>query len=161
MSDDQNLNDDGTPRAPLDPNIREQMRRQEQTIKEQEARIRTSELRAIYSELGIPDAGAGKLFRDTYPGDATVEAVRAAAESYGDAVLAKVDDPRQNELEALRRMNSAADPTQSPEAQDILNATLEKLAATQKPGGGGIEEFDRIMASPEVQALRTQPINFN
>ena len=160
MSDDPNdLN--GDPGNVLDPRIREQLRSQEQQIKDANARIRASDLRAIYAEIGIPDSGAGKLFRDTYPGEATVEAVRAAAEGYGDAVLPKAVDPRQDELEALRRMNNAGDPTQSPEAQDILDQILARLAATQKPGGGGIEEFDRIMASPEVQALRTQPVNWN
>lgn len=161
MSDDPTLNDDGTPREPLDPRIREQLRRQEQELSEANAKIRASDLRAIYAELGIPTTDVGKLFRDTYSGDATIDAVRTAAEGYGDAVLPKQVDPRADQLEALRRLNAAGDPSQSPEAQDILNTTLEKLAATQKPGGGGIEEFDRIMASPEVQALRTQPINFN
>src|SRR5580698_8738598 len=148
MSDDPTLNDDGTPREPLDPRIREQLRQQEQTIKDQDARIRASDLRAIYAELGIPDTGAGKLFRDTYPGEATIEAVRAAAGGYGDAVLPTtvIDDSRQADLDALRRMGNASDPTGSPEAQDILAATLAKLEAAVSPRGGDpvdqLAEFD-------------------
>ena len=162
MSDDPNENEG----EPLDPRIREQLRTQERELKEAKSQIRTSELRAIYSELGIPDAGAGKLFRDTYPGEATVDAVRTAAGGYGDAVLPPViNDTRQDDLDALRRIQNASDPTGSPEAQDILAATLAKLHAAvndrSKDPSDQLAEFDRIMDSAEVQALRHQPVNFN
>lgn len=146
------LNDDGTP--VLNPRIREQLRNQEKQLAEANKRLRDAELRVIYAELGIGTSGAAKLFRDTYSGDATVEAVRNSAAEY-DVLPKQVDNAHQGELDALRRINGATDPTTSTDAQDVLNEVLAKLRKAKN-----VEEFDEIMGSPEVQALRHQPIAF-
>jgi curved DNA-binding protein CbpA len=158
MTDDTNeevtLNDDGTP--VLNPRIREQLRNQEKQLAEANKRLRDSELRAIFAEVGIGTTGAAKLFRDTYSGEATPEAVRNSAAEYD--VLptnSSVDPGRQSELDALRRINGATDPAASSDATDVLNDTLAKLRKAKT-----VEEFDEIMGSPEVQALRHQPIAF-
>lgn len=47
-----------------------------------EAKIATFTRSATFDELRIPNTGAGKLFRDTYQGELTPEAIVAAAVSY-------------------------------------------------------------------------------
>ena len=143
--------------AVLNPRIREQMRNQERENAALKKQLRDSELRGVFAELRIPTTGAGKLFRDTYQGEPTLEAVKQAATEYD--VLPKgevvVDQAKQAELEALRRVNGAVDPTDTKDASEILQDVLAKLRAARST-----EEFDAIMASAEVQSLGSQPISF-
>lgn len=144
----------------LDENIRKQLRSQAKALKDAETKIREAELRATYTELGIPNEGAAKLFRDTYSGDPSPEAVKAAASQYGDAVLkpappSELELERQKQLEALSRINGA-DGTAAPEGQSMLDELLAKLTAAKNSP----EEMDAILASPEAQALKNQPIAF-
>jgi hypothetical protein len=166
MSDSQDDLKDEQGNPVLDKNIREHMRKLERENAEVKAKAQAAELKSVYLELGIPNEGAAKLFRDTYSGEPTVEAVRAAASQYGDAVLktsapSAADLERQANLDALSRINSSTDAGGDRDAQDILETTLQKLrAAVAKGGDLGKAEYDEIMASPEVQALRNQPISF-
>lgn len=157
------LDQDGNP--VLDPKIREHMRKLEKENAEQKQALKSAQLQGIYAELGIPKEKGGLLFRDNYNGEATVEAVREAATKY-DVLPNGGQTPeeleRQAQLEALARINSSTDQGGgSRDAENILDTTLAKLrAATAKGGDAGKAEFDAIMASPEVQALRNQPISF-
>lgn len=156
MTDDNEevtLDNDGN--AVLNPRIREQLRNQEKQLAEAQKQLRNSELRAIYAELGIANTGTSKLFRDTYSGDVSLEAVRNAASEYDVLPKSSVDAGQQGELEALRRVNGATDSTTSTDAQTTLNDILAKLKKAKNT-----DEFDEIMGSPEVQALRHQPISF-
>lgn len=162
MTEDNELKDEaGNP--VLDKNIREHIRNTERELKESRERAKAAELKAVYLELGVGDDGVSKLFKDTYSGESTVEAVRTAASQYGDAIL-KTSQPSTEELERLaaleaqRRINGATDNNGgNRDANDILTATLVRLQeASQK---GDLVAFDAIMASPEVQALRGQPIS--
>ncbi len=143
----------------LNPKIREQMRNQEKQNKELVAQLRSAELRGIYAELGIPSTGLAKLFRDGYTGEATLEAVKLAASQY-DGLLpsatSQVTDDVQAQLEALRRVNSSNDPTSTKDATTVLEEVKAKLKAAKTP-----EEFDDILASADVQALRNQSISFS
>jgi hypothetical protein len=143
----------------LNPRIREQMRSQEKQNKELQARLREAELRGIYAELGIPNTGLAKLFRDGYQGEATLEAVKSAASQYDGllpAPTSPVDDDVQAQLEALRRVNSANDSTNTKDAMTVLDEVKAKLKGAKTP-----EEFDDILASADVQSLRNQPISFS
>lgn len=139
----------------LNPRIREQLRSQEKKIKEQEGQIRSAQLSAIYSELGIPSSGLAKLFRDGYQGAATLDAVKTEASNYEGLLPApaSLSDDAQAQLEALRRVNAANDPTNTKDATDVLEAIKAKLHAAKSP-----EEIDDILNSAEARALATQPI---
>ena len=147
--------------AVLNPRIREQLRSQEKQLAEMKKQVRTSELNAIYSELGIPNSGLAKLFRDGYQGDVSLDAVRNAASEYdglipsANSTQTSQEPDRQAELDAIRRVNGATDPTNSPEAAEVLQDALKRLKAAKN-----LEEFDDIMSSPEIQALRSQPISY-
>ncbi len=161
MSDDVNdeLVFDSNGDAVLNPRIREQLRSQEKELGQMKKQLRDSELKAVFAELRIPNEKAGKLFRDTYAGEVTLEAVRRAAEDYD--VLPKGDetqslDPqRQAELDALRRVNNATETNTSSDATEVMQDVLAKLRSAKST-----EEFDAIMSSPEVRALGSQPISF-
>lgn len=169
MTEENELKDEaGNP--VLDKNIREHIRKTERENAELLAKYKAAELKSVYLELGIPAEGAAKLFRDTYTGEATVEAVRAAASQYGDAVL-KTSQPsneelqRQADLEALARINASTDGGGDRDAQDILAATTKKLKEiAAKANGSNTDELkaemDAVLESPEVQALRSQPVSF-
>lgn len=147
----------------LNPRIREQLRTQEKQLTEMKKQLRDSELKAVFAELGLPTTGAAKLFRDTYSGEPTLEAVRTAASEYdvlpkpaSGQPTAEEDRQRQAELDALRRVNGATDPTNSQDATDVMQSVIKRLKAAKS-----VEEFDEIMASPEVRSLATQPITFS
>lgn len=158
---DESANDvefDSEGNAVLNPRIREQLRNQERENAALKKQLRDTELKAIYAELRIPNEKAGKLFRDTYSGDVTLEAVRSAAAEYD--VLPGAPDPvvdsrRNAELDALRRVNGATDANETKDAQEVLQEVLAKLKAAKS-----VEEFDAIMASGEVQSLAHSPISF-
>ena len=163
MNDDtqDELTYDSDGNAVLNPRIREQLRSQEKQLAEMKKQVRDSELKAVFTELGIPSTGLAKLFRDGYQGEATLDAVRSAASEY-DGLIPKPaseqtsqEPDRQAELDALRRVNGATDPTNTTDASDVLKDVLKRLKAAKDT-----DEFDDIMASPEVQALRSQPISF-
>jgi len=143
----------------LNPRIREQLHKQERQNKELVGQLRMAELKAIYAELGIPSTGLAKLFRDGYTGEPTLEAVKSAASQY-DGLLptatSEVTDDVQAQLEALRRVNSANDPTSTKDATTVLEEVKAKLKAAKTP-----EEFDDILASADVQSLRNQSISFS
>lgn len=145
----------------LNPKIREQLRNQEKELVAMKKQVREAELKSIFAELGIPSTGLAKLFRDGYQGDATLEAVRSAASQYEGLIPAttpaanELDSERQAELDALRRVNGAGDSTNTKDVQEVLQDVLKRLKSAKN-----VEEFDDIMASPEVQSLRGQPISF-
>ena len=159
MADDDEVLSDSEGNAVLNPRIREQLRNQEQQLKETTKRLRDAELRAVFTELGIPSTGLAKLFRDGYQGEPTLEAVKSAASEY-DGLLptatTTLDSQQANDLEALRRINNASDTTNVKDATEVLQETLTRLRNAKD-----LAEYDEIMASPEVQALRSQPISFN
>ena len=142
----------------LNPKIREQMRSQEKQNKELVAQLRLAKLDAIYAELGISSTGLAKLFRDGYQGEPTLEAVKSSASQYEGLLPATtpVGDDVQAQLEALRRVNSANDPTNTKDATTVLEEVKAKLKAAKSP-----EEFDDILASADVQSLRNQSISFS
>lgn len=163
MSDNTNevLDSEGNP--VLDPKIRDHMRAQEKENAALKKQLQTFAVGNACDELGIPKTGAGKLFRDTYSGDATLEAVKTAASGYEGIIPGAQKSPEelaleakmQADLEALRRVNNSSDQSSTKDASEVLDEVLAKLKATKN-----VEEFDAIMASPEVQALRNQPITF-
>jgi len=86
MSNTLDTETNGEGGQPLDPHIREQLRKTnewEKEAKEANARMAEMERKMAFTEAGIPASGVGQLFRDAYQGDLSAEAVRAAAESYG------------------------------------------------------------------------------
>jgi len=99
---------------PLDPNIRRQLREAEKARKELEtlkAQVELERRETFFAKAGIPESGAGALFRKAYEGEASLDAIRAEAEKYG--VLQPAQQAVQeeisydSELEAQRRAQGA------------------------------------------------------
>lgn len=157
MTDEQNegISYDASGKPVLDPNIRKHMRDLEEQNKLLQAQVRTSNLGAICDQLKIPSDGVGKLFRDTFTGEVTFEAIKTAADSYGLIPSeGSGDEGGQTDLDALKRINSLTDPNQSKDAEALMEEILNKLKAAKTEA-----EFDAIYASPEYQALRNQKIS--
>ena len=150
----------------LNPKIRDQLHSQERQIKEMTTRLRASDLNAIYAELGVPSTGVAKLFRDNYQGEINLEAVRSAASEYDllpkatvSAADIEAERQRQENLNALGRINNATDQSSSTDVNSLLadlTARLRKASAD-----GDMEAFDAILASPDAKALGNQTITFS
>ena len=99
---------------PLDPNIRRQLREAEKARKELEAlkaQVELERRETFFAKAGIPESGAGALFRKAYDGEASLEAIRSQAEMYGilQSAPAQVQEEvsYDSELEAQRRAQGA------------------------------------------------------
>lgn len=71
---------------PLDPNIREQLKRADKDRKarsEAEARAEAAERQLALIKAGIPAEGPGELFHRAYDGPLDTDAIRAEAQRYG------------------------------------------------------------------------------
>jgi hypothetical protein len=115
MAYDDEFDDEMETPAPLDPNIRKQLREAEKTRKELEAlrgELARQQAEVQFTKAGIPDSGIGALFRKAYDGEANADAIRAAAQEYGilqpDTVPTQEDSASAYELEALRRTQGAS-----------------------------------------------------
>lgn len=97
--------------APLDPNIRKQLREAEKLRKEAaalKAELEQNKREVQFTKAGIPETGLGKLFRDAYNGEADADAIRKSAEEYGILQApASFDGASDAELDALRRTQGA------------------------------------------------------
>lgn len=138
----------------LDPNIRKHIRTVEDENKALKAQVRESNLSAICDQLKIPNEKIGKLFRDTYTGEVNFEAIKAAADSYGLTAPPEGNEGDALDLDAMRRINSATDPNQSKDSQDLLTEMLGKMQAAKT-----LQEYEAIENSPEYQALRNVKIS--
>jgi len=118
-------------RQPLDPNIRKQLREAEKARKELESvrnELETQKREVQFSKAGIPDSGLGQLFRKAYDGEASQEAIRAAAQEYGIIQASEETSSDDSELAALRRAQGATIGTTGamPDPQqEYLNALAE------------------------------------
>ena len=122
-------------RQPLDPNIRKQLREAEKARKELESvrnELEAQKREVQFSKAGIPDSGLGQLFRKAYDGEASQEAIRAAAQEYGIIQASEEASSDDSELAALRRAQGATIGTTGamPDPQQMY---LEALAAATTP----------------------------
>ncbi len=132
----------------LDPNIRKALREAEKERKAMAAERAAleAEKRAVqFDRLGIPETGAGQLFRETYQGDASADAIRAQADKYG--LLTPTPPPappqqnfRQDELNALRNV------------QDSVG----NLGAQPDPQGEVLSQLLKAKDSDEIMAIVQQ-----
>jgi hypothetical protein len=136
----------------LDPNIRKQLREAEKARKEAEAlrsELAHQKREIEFTKAGIPENGLGSLFRKAYDGEATADAIRAAAAEYG--ILQPTQAPTAAvpstdvELEALRRAQGATIGT-SGVGPDLGQEFLSRLAEANSP-----EEVMKVVSTPEYQ----------
>ena len=97
---------------PLDPNVRAQIRKAEkqaEELAETKAELNAYKRETQFTKLGIPEDGVGKLFRKSYDGDLTPEAISKSALEYGIIKPTEpvVDQALQHELESLRQAQGA------------------------------------------------------
>jgi hypothetical protein len=147
--------------APLDPNIRKQLREAEKARKELESlrqELAKQQAEVQFTKAGIPDSGIGALFRKAYDGEASADAIRAAAQEYGILQPASTPTPDESlpdyELEALRRTQGASvgalgvSPSQEQEFMAALgNATsveeVMKVVSGDMGKGLGLSSFNQ------------------
>ena len=139
-------------RAPLDPNIRKQLREAEKARRELEqarAELETQKLELQFTKAGIPETGTGALLRKAYDGESSVEAIRKYAEEYGVISPPQESQPAANdvELDALRRAQGATIGT-SGVGPDPTQEFLARLAQASNP-----EEVMKIVSEPESERL--------
>lgn len=145
--------DDRQEPAPLDPNIRRQLREAEKARKELEslrAELGAQQREVLYAKAGIPETGVGALFRKADEGEMTVEAVRKRAEEYGifgSTPSQPASDPADAELSALRRAQGATIGT-SGALPDPGQEFLTQLAEASSP-----EEVMKIVSGQSGQNL--------
>lgn len=146
--------------APLDPNIRKQLREAEKIRKEAEqlrAELIRQKAEVEFTKAGIPDTGIGALFRKAYDGEANAEAIKQAAQEYGiiqaQAQAPSVDTTPDYELEALRRTQGASVGT----AGVIPAAEQEYLAAIQN--ASSVEEVMKVVTGDLGKGLGLSAFN--
>lgn len=112
-----------------DENIRNlirQAREDKKTIATEREALNAEKRAVLFDRLGVPDSGPGLMFRETYNGEITAEAVKSAADRYG--VLAP---PPQQSYQQQQQFSQ----------QD---ADLERMRTMQSQVGG-------LGASPRVE----------
>jgi nucleotide-binding universal stress UspA family protein len=139
--------------APLDPNIRRQLREAEKARKELEhlrSELEAQQREVLYAKAGIPETGVGALFRRADEGEMTVEAVRRRAEEYGilgSTQSQAASEPADTELAALRRAQGATIGT-SGALPDPGQEFLSQLAEASTP-----DEVMKIVTGQSGQNL--------
>ena len=150
--------EDDYQQQPLDPNIREQLKRAEKDRRGAEsARLEAQQAKrelALY-KAGVPAEGPGELFHKAYDGPLDAEAIRAEAIRYGVLQVAEPEstpepqpaqDPEvETELKMMREQQSAMagqwgnqqpDPSQEFLAEiKGANSTEEVLEVINRLGG--------------------------
>lgn len=145
--------DDRQEQAPLDPNIRRQLREAEKARKELDsmrAELKRQQLEIQFVRAGIPEEGVGSLFRKAYDGPADAEAIRRSAEEYGVLSPNPADlsvGSSDAELAALRRAQGATVGT-SGSFPDPGEEFLARLAEASNP-----EDVMKIVQSQSGQSL--------
>jgi len=117
------------------------------TLKEQLATFQKS---AAFDRLNIPPTGTGKLFRDTYTGELTDEAIVAKAAEYGVIAPpsnAQVPTVPGVDVDAWNRQQAAFSGTATPANNDAL-AMIK--------GANTIEEVDRLLEQFGVLGIPNQ-----
>lgn len=147
--------DDEQENQPLDPNIRKQLREADKARKELEtlkAQVELERRETFFAKVGIPESGAGALFRKAYDGDASLEAIRSEAEKYG--ILQSAQEARQieeasydSELEAQRRAQGATVGSTGA-TPDMSEEVLAALAEAKTP-----EDVMRVVQSGSGQKV--------
>lgn len=166
MSDDDTgvvLDGDGNP--VLSPGIRAQMRQQEKDLKESQQRLREYEARAVFAEVGVPDSGPGKFFRDHYSGPLDRDSVEKAAKEAGAVGSAPPPDNTdeearlQAELDRIRGVAGASGDTGGDGDMALLKEVEAEMRRIVREGTE--QEFDDYMQSPKVQSLKERRIIFS
>lgn len=153
METDFDFEDEQPDPAPLDPNIRRQLREAEKARKELEAmraELKSQQLEVQFAKAGIPESGVGSLFRKAYEGPVDAEAIRRSAEEYGVLSPNPSDlaiDQSDAELAALRRAQGATVGT-SGSFPDPGQEFLARLAEASNP-----EDVMKIVQSQTGQNL--------
>jgi hypothetical protein len=160
MAYDDELDEETETSAPLDPNIRKQLREAEKIRKEAEllrAELTKQKAEVEFTKAGIPDTGIGALFRKAYDGEANAEAIRQAAQEYGlvpeTAQAPAVDVTSDYELEALRRTQGASVGTTGV----MPAAEQEYLAAIQS--ATSVEEVMKVVSGDLGKGLGLTAFN--
>ena len=108
--------------------IKDTRKQAEDLAKERE--LMNAERRSfLLDKAGIPSEGPGAMFRDTYNGELSEDAIRATAEKYGvlDSVKRQEDSSRDEELAALRGVqNAVGNLGTSPDLTSEVRAQLLK-----------------------------------
>jgi hypothetical protein len=138
-----------------DENIRSQMKAlkaKAQRADELEAQLARRDTEVAFVKAGVPEDGIGRLFRDAYDGEPTVEAIKAKAAEYGipgfnNQVPAQTQaaDALNDELAAMRRAQgvtaSGGEAITNPE-QAFLSAL--QAASSAEEAEKVIEQFQSV-----------------
>jgi len=134
----------------LDPNIRAELRKSKERLREAEAAKAEAEAlkrELAFTKAGIPEEGVGALLRKAYDGEIEPEAIRSAAAEYGINVghteQASQSDPIREELDRARSIAGATGMNESGPtvAQEFLAAMAgamteeEAMEVVRKIGG--------------------------
>ena len=113
----------------LDPNIRAEIRKSKERLREAEAAKAEAEAlkrELAFTKAGVPETGVGALLRKAYDGDTDPEAIRKAAEEYGIFQPSSEPDPVAEELERHRNIAGATGTnTSGPTAQQEFVAAIQ------------------------------------
>jgi hypothetical protein len=139
MPEDDN-DEQGNSREPLDPKIREQLKRTERL--DRELQDRDAELAALkrdsaFDKAGISESGMGALFRKAYDGDLTKEAIVQQAIEFG--VITGSGSENADELAALRNQQDASAAGGATNVED--------------PGAKFLRDLDAAKSSEEIMTL--------
>lgn len=102
---------------------------------EQIGEFQSAALTSTMSAVGIPEDGPGKLFRETYSGEPTEEAIKTAALEYG-----LIEDKEAEEADAAAEAAGSIDDAQGSGGSDELNI-MEQIEQADTPA-----EVGKIMA---------------
>lgn len=58
-------------------------RKEKETLAAERAQLESERLQVAFDKVGVPETGPGLMFRESYKGDPSAEAIKSAAERYG------------------------------------------------------------------------------
>lgn len=118
-------------------------------LAETEKQLSTFQAAAAFDRLNIPSTGAGKLFRDTYQGDVTDEAITAAASQY-DLIPAAPTTPQPtipgvDQAAMARQIATLSNGQQAPALNGVEQ--LQQIRTTAQTGSQGVDATKALLTS--------------
>jgi hypothetical protein len=158
MADDDELDLDSEESQVLDPNIRRELREGRKTRAKLEAEAAQYKREAAFSRAGVDlDSPLGKMFAKGYEGDASIEAIKSAAEDIPGLLPVPPPDPNAMSAEELatHKQMAGASGGEGAGGPDLRTQFEADMAEIWRKGGS-IDDVMQLIdqADPSLGVVR-------
>lgn len=150
---DPDEDDNSEPDEPDSSAVRRELRKSQKANKElgeQLASLESLRKENAFLKVGLPDTPVSQLYRDTYSGDLSEDAIKAGAINLG--ILQEVDDTTQAEINGIEGQSQALVGSLPSMAPDSEEAMWKEFTAVLQQGGNGeavLRKYGRPVASDD------------